>query len=139
MSELFEPVLGVETPALIKRAFIFLEDGDFYEAERYFEQALNQDPENSQSYLGKLIAEMKLRNIEELSEIEKPLQEQKLFQRAIQFANEEEKLRLEKCLQNQKVKIQEKLRLAELGKKFNETMIEKNIYESIFRVVGKRY
>ena len=83
MSELFEPVLGVETPALIKRAFIFLEDGDFYEAERYFEQALNQDPENSQSYLGKLIAEMKVRNIEELSEIEKPLQEQKLFQRAI--------------------------------------------------------
>ena len=65
----FEPVLGVETPALIKRGKIFLSDDDFAEAERYFEQTLRQDPENSQAYLGKLMAELRVHNADELSAI----------------------------------------------------------------------
>ena len=36
----FEPVLGVETPALIKRAHLFLSEKDFDEADRYFERAV---------------------------------------------------------------------------------------------------
>ena len=52
----FEPVLEVETPALIKRALLFLEEDDFDEAERYSEQALRQDPENSGAYMAKLMA-----------------------------------------------------------------------------------
>ena len=59
-----EPVLGVETPALIKRGNIFLSDDDFDEAERYFEQALRQDPENSQAYLGKLMAQCKVHHVD---------------------------------------------------------------------------
>ena len=94
----FEPVLGVETPALIKRGKIFLSDDDFAEAERYFEQALRQDPENSQAYLGKLMAQLKVHNIDELSSMSSSLSEQKLFKRALEFANDEEKLTLQKCL-----------------------------------------
>ena len=55
-AQTFEPVLGVETPALIKRALLFLEEDDFDEAERYSEQALRQDPENSGVYMAKLMA-----------------------------------------------------------------------------------
>ena len=94
----FEPVLGVETPALIKRGRIFLSDDDFAEAERYFEQALRQDPENSQAYLGKLMAELRVHNADELSRIPSPLGEQKLFRRAVEFADDDEKLMLQKYI-----------------------------------------
>lgn len=95
----FEPVLGVETPALIKRGKIFLSDDEFDEAERYFEQALRQDPENSQAYLCKLMAQLKVHNIDELSSVSSPLSEQKLFKHALEFAGDEEKLSFQKCLE----------------------------------------
>ena len=97
----FEPVLGVETEALIKRAFIFMADNDFDEAERYFEQALRQDPENSQAYLGKLMAELKVHNTDELIKIAKPLKDEKLFQRALNFAKGDEKTQLESYVETQ--------------------------------------
>ena len=64
--KVFEPILGVETPALIKRGYLFLEESNFDEAERYFEQALRQDPENSKAYLGKLMAELKIKSMDSL-------------------------------------------------------------------------
>ena len=97
----FEPVLGVETEALIKRAFIFMADNDFDEAGRYFEQALRQDPENSQAYLGKLMAELKVHNTDELIKIAKPLKDEKLFQRALNFAKGDEKTQLESYVETQ--------------------------------------
>ena len=92
-----EPVVGVETPALIKRGKLFLEEGDFEQAERYFEQALRQDPESSQAYLGKLMAKLKVRNTDELVKVSTPLKEQKLFQRALSFANDEDRAKLDEC------------------------------------------
>ena len=75
----FEPVLGVETPALIKRAFMFIEENNPNEAERYFEQALRQDPENSSAYLGKLMIEQKVSNVDDLASLETPLNEKNSF------------------------------------------------------------
>ena len=123
----FEPVLGVETPALIKRGNIFLSDDDFDEAERYFEQALRQDPENSQAYLGKLMAQCKVHNVDELSNISSSLSENKLFKRALEFANDEEKLTLQKCLDDNaahlealKQEWQKKKEIEALEKKYDE-------------------
>ena len=97
--KIFEPILGVETQALVKRAFIFLDDNNLDEAERYLEQALRQDPENSLAYIGKLMIELKVHNLDELSNISSSLKEQKLFLRALKFANDEEKIKLERCLE----------------------------------------
>ena len=97
----FEPLTGIETPALIKRAFIFMSDDNFNEAERYIEQALKQDPENSQAYLGKLMTDLKIHNTDELIKLSTPLKEQKLFQRALSFANDEEKNQLESYIEAQ--------------------------------------
>ena len=102
----YEPVLGVETEALIKRANIFLEDEDFDEADRYFEQALNQDPENSKAYIGKLLVAKKVHNIDELL-IPINLTDEKLFQRALKFADGEEKNRLEGYVQAINAKAEE--------------------------------
>ena len=45
---------------------MFLEDGNFKEADEYCEKVLDQDPENAQAYLGKLMAEVKVRKQEAL-------------------------------------------------------------------------
>ena len=141
----FEPVLGVETPALIKRGKIFLSDDDFAEAERYFEQALRQDPENSQAYLGKLMAQLKVHNIDELSSISSSLSEHKLFKRALEFANDEEKLTLQKCLEDNTKHLealkekkqqeeQQRKEIEELDKKYDEAVYAKRYGEDFHNI-----
>ena len=68
-----EPVITAATAPvniapLLKRAFMFLEDGEFDRADEFCEQVLNQDPENAQAYLGKLLAELKVRNIQDIAD-----------------------------------------------------------------------
>ncbi len=89
-----EAIAGLETDALVARAFLFLEDGCFPRADRYLEQALNQDPKNSRAYLGKLMAELNARDEKELADSLTPLEEHRHYQRAMQFADDEEKARL---------------------------------------------
>lgn len=50
------------TAPLLKRAFMFLEDGDFGSANEYCEKVLDIDPENAEAYLGKLMAELHVKN-----------------------------------------------------------------------------
>lgn len=59
---------GINIEPLLKRMFIFLEDGDWEKADEFCEQILNQDPENEYAYLGKLMAELKIRKRELLGE-----------------------------------------------------------------------
>lgn len=89
-----EAIAGLETDALVARAFLFLEDGCFPRADRYLEQALNQDPQNSRAYLGKLMVELNVRDKKELADSLTPLEGHKNYQRAMQFADDEEKARL---------------------------------------------
>lgn len=47
---------GANTAALIKRAYMFLEDGEWDSADEYCERVLDIDPENCEAYLGKALA-----------------------------------------------------------------------------------
>lgn len=103
---IYEPILGLDTDALIKRAMLFLEDGEFDNAGRYIEQALNQDAENPRVHFAKLMLERKVHNVEELIEKSKtPLENEKLFQRALRFADGEYKTQLEGLAQASRNKI----------------------------------
>lgn len=85
-----EALVGVETGALVRRAFIFLEDGEFTRADQYLEQALTQDPENSRAYLGKLMLELGARTPEALADAPR-FEQSRLFQRALKFAGDEDR------------------------------------------------
>ena len=62
------------TPESIKkRAFILLEDEDFQTAEEYFDGLLDVNPEDGEVYLGKLLAQNKFRNTEQLVDYYKNL------------------------------------------------------------------
>lgn len=98
--KIYEPVLGVETGALIKHALLYLDERDFDGAGRYITQALNQDPENSQAYMIKLMAERKAKSpLELINKLSVPIEEEKLFQRALRFASGEYKSQLEGLVQ----------------------------------------
>ncbi len=49
---------SINTEALLRRANIFLEDGDFKSADEYFDRVLDIDPENGFAYFGKMMVEL---------------------------------------------------------------------------------
>lgn len=55
---------AVNTASLLKRAFMFLEDEEWSRADEFCEQVLNQEPENAQAYLGKLLSELRIRSLD---------------------------------------------------------------------------
>lgn len=81
----------VNVSGLKKRAFLFLEQGDFKSSSQYFERVLDQNPEDSESYWGKLLAKLECHNEEELENVNVPIKEMQNFQMAVRFGTEEQK------------------------------------------------
>ena len=79
------------TDALIKRAFLFLEDGDWATANKYAERVLDNNPECSKAYLVKLLAELNIRKPELLSKFNKNLLDYSNFKKAVRFADSSER------------------------------------------------
>ena len=80
------PVAGVDS--LLKRVFMFLEDGDWQSADEYCEKVLDIDPECAQAYLGKLMAELKVKKQDDLKKLETPFDGNVYYQKAIRFGDE---------------------------------------------------
>ncbi len=79
---------------LLKRAFMFLEDGDFARADEFCEQVLNLDPENSDAYLGKLMAELHVKTRDALKDQPEPFNDRNSFKKAYRFGDEKLKAKL---------------------------------------------
>ena len=75
--------------ALLDRAFMFLEDGDWQSANEYCERVLDSDPRNAQAYLGKLMAELHVRKQAQLADCAEPFDGSSSFQKAVRFADAE--------------------------------------------------
>ena len=76
------------TAPLLRRAALFLEDGDFGRADDLCEQVLNQDPENGEAYLYKLMVEMSVRKRSELAFCEHSFDHSDNYKKIIRFADE---------------------------------------------------
>ncbi|MBQ2764404.1 MAG: zinc-ribbon domain-containing protein, partial [Firmicutes bacterium] len=85
---------GSNINALIERAFLFLEDGEFARADHYFEQILNNDPKNAKAYLGKLMAELQVKTESALADEQIPFDDSANYEKACRF-DAEQKNRLE--------------------------------------------
>ena len=73
---------------LLKRAFMFLEDGNWQEADTYCEKVLDQDPENARAYLGKLMAQLHIATKEKLPNCATELTQNDNYQKALRFADD---------------------------------------------------
>lgn len=69
----------------LKRMFLFLEDGDWKNADSYAEKALDIDPECADGYIGKLMAELRVTSPDEIYKTASPLAENNLFAKAYRF------------------------------------------------------
>ncbi len=74
--------------ALLERAFMFLEDGDWAKADIYCESVLDQEPKCAEAYLGKLMAEVKVHKKEDLSKAKEPLDQTDNYSKVMRFADE---------------------------------------------------
>ena len=79
---------ATQTGDLLKRGFIALEEGEWIEADGFFEQALNQNAELAEAYLGKLMIELRVRKQDMLKNCSLPFDNKNNYQRALRFANE---------------------------------------------------
>lgn len=80
---------------LLKRISLFLEDGNWQEADEYCERVLDSDPENAQAYLYKLMAKMEIRKTEDLRNQAQPFDSEDMYRKTVRFADEELKNTLE--------------------------------------------
>ena len=96
---------SMEADGLLKRAFIFLEDGDFIRADEYCEKVLDLDPENAQAYLGKLMAELKVNIKDNLQHYKQSFEYSDNYKKAIRFADKNFKNELSNYIQIIKTRI----------------------------------
>ena len=73
--------------SLLRRAFMFLEDGEWSEADTYCEKVLDLEPECAQAYLGKLLAELHVRTQAELRDCAVPFDNSGNYKKALRFAD----------------------------------------------------
>ena len=74
--------------SLLKRTFMFLEDGDWNSANEYCEKVLDIDPENAQAYLGKLMAELHVRKQEGLKDCKETFDDNNNYQKTVRFCDD---------------------------------------------------
>lgn len=79
---------NANTAPLLKRAFMFLEDGDWNSADEYCEKVLDLDPECAEAYLGKLMAEMQVKKRGDLNNCKNPFDRHNHYQKAMRFAGD---------------------------------------------------
>lgn len=73
---------------LLERAFIFLEDGEWDNANEYCEKVLDIDPKCAEAYLVKLMVENKTRHPEHLKDCSMPFDDSNNYKKAARFADE---------------------------------------------------
>ena len=140
-----EPVVqtvGLEQTAnstselLLKRVSLFLEDGDWKSADEYCEKVLDMDPENPRAYLGKLMAELKIKKQEQLKGCAQPFDGNKNYQKAIRFADDTLKASLQSDLNRIHSRI-EGARIAR-AKRDEEARIAREKQEEEYRLAAER-
>ena len=107
---------NANTAPLLQRAFIFLEDGDWNSADEYCEKVLDLEPQNAQAYLGKLMAELRVKKQELLKDQAEPFDQRNNFQKVVRFADEDLRAMLVGCVEHIKIR--------------NETNRQQNLYST---------
>lgn len=78
-----------ELSSYLKRVFLFLEDGNWQEAKKYCEKVLDIDPECAKAYLGKFMADIKVKTLRDLSKYNKAYSKNENYLKTIRFADSE--------------------------------------------------
>ena len=112
VSPVINPIQTIENnvgdvSALIDRGNMCIEDQEWSKAEQFFEKALNIDAKCAEAYLGKLLIEARISDIDKLGNCSTSmvLSHNKNYQRAYSFGNADLKQKLETVSQANKQRI----------------------------------
>ena len=89
------PAANSATAPLLQRAFMFLEDSNWASADEYCEKVLDLEPLNAMAYLGKLMAQLKIKTQSDLVNNTALLENNANYQKALRFADPDLKSTLE--------------------------------------------
>jgi alpha-tubulin suppressor-like RCC1 family protein len=78
---------SVSIESLLKRAKLALEDEDWHTADECCNKILDIDPENAQAYLGRLMSQLKVGNLDALADQKKPFDNNDNYKKAYRFAD----------------------------------------------------
>lgn len=76
------------TDPLLRRVYLFMEDGDWTSADDYCEKVLDHNPECAEAYLGKMMVELKVRRRENLQDQAEPFDNNSNYKKALRFGDE---------------------------------------------------
>ncbi|HCM28754.1 MAG TPA: hypothetical protein DIC34_19845 [Treponema sp.] len=82
------PAAGGGTAALLQRAYLELEDGNWQKADGLLEQVLNAEPQNAKAYVGKAMAALQVKHAADLGSADSPLAQNGSFQKALRFGDD---------------------------------------------------
>jgi len=88
VKEKIVPVGNMNIAPLLERAFLFLEDGKWQEANTYCEKVLDNDPKNAEAYLGKLMAELQVKTRKQLADYAMPFDDRDNYGKVTRFGDE---------------------------------------------------
>ncbi len=128
----------VNLSGLLKRMFLFLEDGEFEEADAYCEKILDNDPENDEAYLGKLMAAYRCRTRQELEKLPEPFDSNKDYQKILRFGSEALKTEVKGYVDSIKAR-NESERLDEIYTGACDALRAEHITENRYREIARRF
>ena len=111
---------------LIKRGFIFLEDGEWEIADEFYERILNIEPECAYAYLGKLMIKYRVKKQEQLRDIAQSFEADGNYLKAVRFGDEKLKHELQGYVEHINIR-NEKERLENIINK--ETELKEELYQ----------
>ena len=98
---------------LLERAFLFLEDGKWQDADIYCEKVLDIDPRNAEAYLGKLMAELQVNNRSQLADCQEPFDARENYSKVIRFGDDKLETEMRGYIVNINERVEERRKLAE--------------------------
>lgn len=93
--------------SLLKRAALFLEDGDTASAREYYDRVLDIDPECAEAYMGKVCAETGCRKESDLGTLNYCVDMRGDWQKAVRFASAAQKQKYEGYMASVRTRVEE--------------------------------
>ena len=114
---------------LMKRVYLFLEDGKFEQASEYIDKVLDEDAEYAPAYIGKVLVRHKLRKESALAKLRRPLDNDVDWRKALRFAGEQQKQIYEdyaRQIRQHEEDDKEKTRLIQFGRTYDSALSDMN-------------
>lgn len=123
---------NIDISPLLEQGFLFIEDNEWDRADEFFESVLNKDPKNGNAYLGKLLVDLKLSSVGDLSSFRTTFSDNNNYEKIMHFGEDELKEKVRNCNEIVARRIEEnrKKELYQTALKIMQTATTEQMFEN---------